>query len=116
MNIILADLGERLQLLRRSLELSQKDLAHTLNVGQNQISRLENGLGGSIDLLLLLINFYDAHFNICHIFKEHFEIVKKGDEMQQTSPYTSIAIERLKMLHSEVNEKMEGIIKVMEQR
>ncbi|WP_181308806.1 helix-turn-helix domain-containing protein [Rufibacter sp. XAAS-G3-1] len=114
MNLVLVDLGERLQLLRRSLELSQKDLAQTLSVGQNQISRLENGLGGSIDLLLLLINFYDEHFQICNLFKEHFEIVKKGEDEKETDTYNYIALERLKFLKDEVNEKLEGIIKVME--
>ena len=114
MNLVLADLGERLQLLRRSLELSQKDLALSLNVGQNQISRLETGLGGSIDLLLLLINFYEEHFQICNLFKEHFEIVKKGEAEKETDSYNSIALERLKFLKEEVDEKLQGIIKVME--
>lgn len=114
MKITLADLGERLQTLRKALDLSQKDLAATLEVGQNQISRLENGIGGSLELLLQLFNFYGEHFHIQYLLAESFEVCKKGETMQPKNTYASIALEKLKMLHEEVSEQMNDIISIME--
>ncbi len=98
MKLVLNDIGERLQSLRKALDLSQKDLATALVVGQNQISRLENGIGGSLELLLDLVNFYSDHFYVNQVFAEDFEVIKKSDVLPQMGTFNSIAVERLKLL------------------
>lgn len=114
MNLVLTDLGERLQMLRKALDLSQKDLAATLEVGQNQISRLENGIGGSIELLLQLFNFYGQHFHISLLLSEQFEVIKKGESLSVRNSYNSIAIERLKLMQTEFSDQITDVIKVLE--
>ena len=114
MNITLPELGERLQMLRKALDLSQKDLAASLEVGQNQISRLENGIGGSLELLLQLLNFYGKNFLICFIFSEQFEVIKKTDDLPVSNTFNSIAVERLKLLQTDFAEQITDIISIME--
>jgi len=114
MKIALTDLGERLQQLRKSLDLSQSDLATTLQVGQNLISRLENGLGGSLDVLLLLINFYSDHFQLYSLFSEQFEVIKKSDAVSQMSTFTSIAVERLKFIQTDLGQQITDVIDILE--
>jgi len=114
MKLNLHDLGERLQLLRKGLDLSQKDLAATLETHQNQISRLENGIGGTLELLVQLLNFYSDHFHISFIFSDEFEVIKRSEPLSHMSTFNSIAIERLKILQTDVNGQITDIIGIME--
>lgn len=114
MNIVLADLGERLQLLRKSLDISQKDLAVTLKVGQNQISRIENGLGGSIDLLLQLFNYYSDFFHISYLFSEQFQVVRKEEVPPGGNPLHDIALEKMKLMKTDIDDQLTSIISLME--
>lgn len=68
MSVSIQELGQRLKLLRKQLDLSQESLAESMGVNQNQISRLENGVGGTIELLLLLFSFYSNHFHVDLLF------------------------------------------------
>ena len=115
MKLTISDLGERLQMYRKTLDLSQKDLAAALESGQqNQISRLENGLGGSLELLLQLVNFYDAHFFTGFLFSEQFEVVRKIEGVPVANTYNSIVVERLKLLQTDITGQISEIIGIME--
>jgi len=114
MKLTLTDLGERLQMFRKAMDISQKDLAATLEVQQNQISRLENGIGGSLEMLLQLIGFYGEHFHLNSIFSEDFEVIKKSEGLPHLSTFNSIAIERLKLLQTDVSGQITDIIDILE--
>lgn len=115
MNLDIKNLGERIQMLRKAMNLSQKDLGTALgvsaNVIQTKISRLENGDGVSTEFLLQLINYFNDHFHVQYLFAENFEVVKKSDPIsQQENPYFNIALERLKAVKKDVIE----IVEIME--
>lgn len=113
MKITLPEIGERLQIFRKTLGVKQKDVAESLNVQQNAISRFEKGLGGSLEILLDLVNYYDAHFLAYLLFANQFEVIKRGEDVPENNIYNSIALERLKILKNELADKTEQIMDII---
>ncbi|MDZ7604422.1 MAG: helix-turn-helix domain-containing protein [Cyclobacteriaceae bacterium] len=107
MEITLRLLGERLKEIRKAMGMLQGDVAKHLDVNQNAISRIENGVGGGTDVLLGMINFYGKFYHVDRILTEKFEIVPITDT---TGPMESVAIERLKLWQKEFNEEVGKII------
>lgn len=116
MTLTLAELGERLQTFRKTLGLKQKDVAESITAPQAAISRLEGGIGGSIDLLLDLFNFYGGHFYISSILTKDFEVIKKTDDTSQMNTLDGIAVERLKLMREDVDQQVTDIIEIIEKR
>lgn len=106
MEITLKLLGGRLKEMRKALDMLQEDVAKHLDVNQNGISRIENGAGGGINVLLKLLNFYSDFFVVEHILSQKFEVVRKSD---MAGPMESVAIERLKLMKNELVEEIEKI-------
>lgn len=106
MEITLKLLGGRLKEMRKALDMLQEDVAKHLDVNQNAISRIENGAGGGINVLLKLLNFYSDFFVVEHILSPKFEVVRKSET---TGPLESVAIERLRLLKTELVEEIENI-------
>jgi transcriptional regulator with XRE-family HTH domain len=106
MEITLKLLGGRLKEMRKALDMLQEDVAKHLDVNQNAISRIENGAGGGINVLLKLLNFYSEFFVVEHILSQKFEVVRKTDI---PGPIQSVAIERLNLLKNELMEEIEHI-------
>ena len=93
--------------MRKSLDMLQGDVAKHLKLNQNAVSRIENGAGGGINVLLKLLNFYSEFFEVEHILSPKFEIVKRSESPK---PLESVAIERLKLLQQEFNGEIEELI------
>jgi len=93
--------------MRKSLDMLQGDVAKHLKLNQNAVSRIENGAGGGINVLLKLLNFYSEFFEVEHILSPKFEIVKRS---VSPKPLESVAIERLKLLQQEFNGEIEELI------
>jgi transcriptional regulator with XRE-family HTH domain len=106
MEITLKLLGGRLKEMRKALDMLQEDVAKHLDVNQNAISRIENGAGGGINVLLKLLNFYSDFFVVEHILSPKFEVVRRSET---TGPLESVAIERLRLLKTELVEEIENI-------
>ena len=106
MEITLKLLGGRLKEMRKALDMLQEDVAKHLDVNQNAISRIENGAGGGINVLLKLLNFYSDFFVVVHILSPKFEVVRISDT---TGPLESVAIERLKSLKNQLVKEIENI-------
>lgn len=106
MEITLKLLGGRLKEMRKALDMLQGDVAKHLGVNQNAISRIENGSGGGISILLALLNYYGQFYIVEHILSHKFEVVQKSDIV---GPLESVAIERLKLLKQELSEEIESI-------
>ena len=110
MEITLKLLGGRLKEMRKALGMLQEDVAKHLDVNQNAISRIENGTGGGINVLLKLLNYYGNFFVIEHILSPKFEVVQISDT---TGPMESVAIERLKLWQKEFNGEIAEIIHLL---
>ena len=106
MEITLKLLGGRLKEMRKAMGMLQEDVAKHLDVNQNAISRIENGSGGGISILLKLLNYYGNFFVVEHILSQKFEVVRISDT---TGPMESVAIERLRLLKDELVEEIENI-------
>ena len=111
MNITNKELGERLKQFRNKLGLRQGDVADKLGVNQNMISRIEKGIGGTIETLLSLINYYSQFFVVDHIFSNNFTVIEIG---LTPSHLDSVAIERLKLLQEDLNKDIAKIIVLLE--
>ncbi|WP_162056010.1 helix-turn-helix domain-containing protein [Pontibacter pamirensis] len=106
MNITLSDIGGKLSAFRKTLGLSQKEVSVAMGAHQTQISKLENGEGSSIELLLQVLNYYGTTYQLRYILADTFDIVTGGEGEALTSPYNSIAVERLSLLGEEVNAQL----------
>lgn len=113
MNIALSDIGEKLGSFRKTLSLSQKDVAAAMGVHQTQISKLENGEGGSIELLLQVLNYYGTTYQVRFVFADEFEIILNASGSVLTSPYNSIAVEKLSLLGEEVHAQLVEVKKLL---
>jgi len=114
MTLSLEILGDRLQMLRKALGVSQTDLATSLNVKQVQISRVENGDSGNLELFVDLINFYGKDFYLNLLFSDHFQPVKRADITPGDNILKTIAVERLKVLQSDITEELTSVITIIE--
>lgn len=114
MKIALNDMGQRLEMMRKALELSQKDVAERIETTQTQVSRMESGTGGSLTVLIDLLNFYAEHFHLGSFFLPHFEVLKNSEGVGQQDVYYTIVVERLKMLQTTVSQEISEIIGVID--
>lgn len=96
--------------MRKAMGMLQGDVAKHLDVNQNAISRIENGAGGGISVLLSLINYYSDFYMVEHILSPKFEVVRRSDAVP---PLESVAIERLKLWKEEFNVEVEQIIHLL---
>jgi transcriptional regulator with XRE-family HTH domain len=113
MEITLKLLGGRLKEMRKALDMLEEDVAKHLDVNQNAISRIENGAGGGINVLLKLLNFYSGFFVVEHILSPKFEVVRISDTV---GPIESVAIERLKLWQKEFNGEIDQILYLLEKK
>lgn len=111
MEITLNLLGERLKEMRKDLGMLQEDVAKHLEVNQNAVSRIENGTGGGINVLLKLLNFYSNFYVVAHILSPKFDVVKVSDT---TGLMESVAIERLKLWQQDFNGEIAEIIHLLD--
>lgn len=111
MEVTLKLLGGRMKEMRKALGMLQEDVAKHLGVNQNAISRIENGAGGGISVLLKLLNYYSDFFVVEHILSPKFEVVQISDT---TGPLESVAIERLKLWQQEFNGEITQIIHLLD--
>lgn len=106
------EFGASLKAIRTGLNLTQTEVAKRTGITQPAITRFEKG-AGTIDNLITLIAFYTTHsldYEI-DVFSTERPIIKK--EMNQSLNF--ISIERLKVLRTEINSEIEGIICQMRQ-
>jgi transcriptional regulator with XRE-family HTH domain len=106
MEITLKLLGGRLKEMRKAMGMLQEDVAKHLDVNQNAISRIENGSGGGISILLKLLNYYGNFFVVEHILSQKFEVVRLSDS---AGPLESVAIERLRLLKDDLVNEIDKI-------
>ncbi|WP_345158574.1 helix-turn-helix domain-containing protein [Pontibacter saemangeumensis] len=109
----MSDIGEKLSTFRKSLGLSQREVALSVGVHQNQVSKLENGVGSSIELLLQVLNFYGTTYQVKFLLADTFDIVMGTADDPLSSPYNSIAVEKLSLLGEEVQAKLAEVKKLL---
>lgn len=90
------EIGERLRQLRVASNLSQIEIAKKLDTHQNAISRMENGQGGTLDLLFLMVNFYSKIFYVGNFFHSHFEVMLNSDVEEKGLEFKDLIKEILK--------------------
>lgn len=113
MNLDRKIIGKRMHNYRLALNLKQTELEVKTNLTQNTISKVENGLGGSLETFLILLNFYSKYFNVSNILSEEFSIVKESLEQQTSKSYNALALMKLTALEETMNVKLNEIKEVL---
>lgn len=98
------EFGKRVQAIREQvLKMSQSELAEKINTSQVLLSRIENGIGGSINVLFDLVNYLNSK-NIAakEIFSKKFTI----DAVSQNAANQNAATTQLQGLVKELQKNM----------
>ena len=98
------EFGKRVQVIREQvLDMSQSELAEKINTSQVLLSRIENGIGGSINVLFDLVNYLNSK-NIAakEIFSKRFSI----DLVTQSSISPNAAATQIQELVKELQKNM----------
>jgi transcriptional regulator with XRE-family HTH domain len=103
----LNELGNRLKKIRKLAKLSQKEVAEKLGQNQNTISRLENGNGGSIDILLSLIAFYSKYIAMDYILSDQFHITGKNKGLN------NVAAEKLAIAKADFDKSLQDVFELL---
>lgn len=75
-------IGERLKTYRKDLEMSQQFVCDYLSIVQSQLSGIEKGVGGGVELLCSLLSFYGKHYDLRNFFASSFEPLPKGKDLE----------------------------------
>jgi len=72
----MVEFGKRVQEVRENiLQMNQSELAEKINTSQVLLSRLENGIGGNINVVFDLVNYlYSRNIAAKEIFAERFSL------------------------------------------
>lgn len=108
----MVEFGQRVQMIREHvLKMTQSELAENINTTQVLLSRLENGIGGSINVVFDLINYlYLKNIAAKEVFGEHFSL---DLVMKNSNDPTTINIqlaELVKELQKTINVDMDKLL------
>lgn len=102
------ELGKNLKETRKYLKLNQNDVADSIGVKQNAVSNLETGNGGSIQVLLSVIEYYSQFLEMDKIMSGEYRIIgREAKEMQKAK--NKIAIERIEIIQEDLNHELQEI-------
>lgn len=100
-------IGENIKKLRLEEKMSQTQLAISINSHQAIISKIENGEGGSINVLLHILNvFKEKGYKLGNVLEQGFEAQK--DPLKHIKK--QIIIRKIEMLKKEFNDNIKAIL------
>ncbi len=103
--IELESLCAKLKELRQQSGLLQSELCDRTRLSQATISNIESGKNFNIDAFITLYNFYVEIFDSNVVVGKLFDV---------TDAYTSVILEKLKMLSKKHQENINDIIDLLE--
>ena len=98
------EFGKRVQMVREHvLEMNQSQLAEKINTTQVLLSRIERGIGGSINVVFDLINYlYSRDIAAKEIFGEQFSL----DLVSRNSNNSNVVNTQIEALVQELQKTM----------
>ena len=103
------EIGLRIQLIRKHLGMTQKELADVTSTNQNIVSRLENGEGGTIQYLFTVLgffksrdvyvkNFLEDDFDVATTDNPHSNKEQISDMMKEMKNHLDYVLDRVDLL------------------
>ncbi|MEO6837434.1 MAG: helix-turn-helix transcriptional regulator [Ginsengibacter sp.] len=108
----LVEFGRRVLVIREHvLKMTQSELAENINTTQVLLSRLENGIGGSINVVFDLINYlYSKNIAAKEIFGDHFSLDLVINNSNDPATLNGQLGELVKELQKTINEDMDKLL------
>lgn len=105
-------IGNRLELYRQYLNMTQPFVSDYTGILQSTLSGLENGKAGGLDVLCTLLMFYQKHFDLVNFFADDFTPVPRGsvleNQYQKRADKKQRALDKkLQLLKLHLNEVIE---------
>ena len=91
------EFGKRVQAIREQvLEMSQSELAEKINTSQVLLSRIENGIGGSINVVFDLVNYLNSKI----LLQRKFNLITRTNQfLLRLNLFEERVIRRLTLYH-----------------
>ena len=105
------EFGKRVQTIREQvLEMSQSELAEKINTSQVLLSRIENGIGGSINVVFDLVNYLNSKdIAAKEIFSKRFSIDLVIQKSSNPNAAATQIQELVKELQKTINEDFDKL-------
>lgn len=92
------EIGERLQLVRKGLNLTQGEVAKELGTTQNKISKIEQGGSVNTPIFIKLLAFYSQSISLNVLFAEKIDFVTHQNLFDKSFVLSKVIKEKLNLL------------------
>ncbi|MEO6836797.1 MAG: helix-turn-helix transcriptional regulator [Ginsengibacter sp.] len=108
----MVEFGRRVQMIRENvLKMNQSELAEKINTTQVLLSRLENGIGGNINVVFDLVNYlYSKNIAAKEVFSKQFSIDLVTTNSNDPATINIQLEELVKELQNTINEDMDKLL------
>ncbi len=108
----MVEFGRRVQMIREHiLKMNQSELAKKINTTQVLLSRLERGIGGSINVVFDLMNYlYSEKIAAKEVLSEHFSLDLVTQNSNDPASMQTQQEEMVKELQKTINADMDKLL------
>ena len=108
----MVEFGRRVQMIRENiLKMNQSELAVKISTTQVLLSRLERGIGGSINVVFDLMNYlYSKNIVAKEVFSEHFSLDLVTQNSNDPATIQTQQEELVKELQKTMNDDMDKLL------
>lgn len=97
-------IGKRLKEVRKYFDKTQKEIADTLEMDQNVISRIESGKNVSGNAWLTLLHYYSKFIRIDALFSDNFDLlINNSKDLIKPFHVESIFLDKMEIIINQLD-------------